>query len=215
MRSLAIRLGVVAVLVAGAGTALLLTRGRSPGTPASYVSGAPSVDPNTLPGIQTGPEPWNADRAQLSARLKAIGLPELTAEGTVLHTHQHIDIFVDGKHVTVPADVGIGTGAAGTTFSPLHTHDRSGIVHVESPTVRPFTLGEFFDVWGVRFTPTCLGGYCDAGARTLRVYVDGHLATGDPTTIRLTSHEEIVVAYGTDAELPSPIPASYTFPVGY
>ena len=99
-------------------------------------------------------------------------------------------------------------------FSPLHTHDTSGIIHVESPTDRSFTLGELFDVWGVRFTRTCVGGYCNKGDKILRVYVDGQLATGNPTWLKLFAHEEMVVTYGTEAELPDPIPSSYTFPPG-
>jgi hypothetical protein len=55
-------------------------------------------------------------------------------------------------------------------FSPIHTHDTSGIVHIESPTVRPFTLGQFFDVWGVRFTSDCIGGDCNSrGCATPRL----------------------------------------------
>jgi hypothetical protein len=45
--------------------------------------------------------------------------------------------------------------------------------------------------------------------------VDGDLATGDVAEIRLTSHEEIAVTFGTRAQLPSPIPSGYTFPIGY
>lgn len=120
-----------------------------------------------------------------------------------------------GKKVTIPADIGIAQTASGLLFSPIHTHDTSGIIHVESPTVRPFTLGEFFDVWGVRFTPDCPGGDCKNGGAQLRIYVNGHLANGDPAAIRLSSHEEIVVTYGRHAQLPSPIPSSYTFPIGY
>lgn len=70
-------------------------------------------------------------------------------------------------------------------------------------------------MWGVRFTPNCIGSDCNNGGAKLRVYVNGHLATGDPAAIRLTSHEEIAVTYGTGAQLPSQIPSSYTFPVGY
>jgi len=46
------------------------------------------------------------------------------------------------------------------------------------------------------------------------VYVDGKLETGNTTTLELFAHEEIVVTYGTEAELPDPIPSSYTFPPG-
>jgi hypothetical protein len=213
VRGLATR-GVIVLAVLGvAGGVLLLTRSRSPGIGPVQVSGAPSVNPATLPSILTGPTPWPANTEDLLARLSAIGLPALPAEGSTLHIHQHLDLYVNGAKQVVPAQIGIITSPQ-VVFSPLHTHDTSGIIHVESPTVRSFTLGEFFDVWGVRSTRTCIGGYCTQGDKTLRVYVDGQLATGDPTTLELFAHEEIVVTYGTEAELPNPIPSSYTFPPG-
>ena len=73
----------------------------------------------------------------------------------MIHIHQHLDIYVNGKKVTVPALVGIDT--AGQFLTQLHTHDTTGILHVESPTKRSFRLGEFFGEWGVRLTSTCLG----------------------------------------------------------
>jgi hypothetical protein len=203
---------VLAVLGAAAGV-LILTRSSSPKTDPVYVSGTPSVDPATLADVLSGPAPWPANTDKLKARLSALGLPALSAEGTTLHIHQHLDLYVNGTKQVVPAQIGIITSPQ-VVFSPLHTHDTSGIIHVESPTVRSFTLGEFFDVWGVRFTPTCVGGYCNQGDKTLRVYVDGQLATGNPTWLKLFAHEEIVVTYGTQAQLPDPIPSSYTFPPG-
>jgi hypothetical protein len=203
---------VLAVLGAAAGV-LILTRSSSPKTGPVYASGTPSVDPATLPGTLSGPAPWPANTDKLKARLSALGLPALSAEGTTLHIHQHLDLYVNGSKEVVPAQIGIITSPK-VVFSPLHTHNTSGIIHVESPTVRSFTLGEFFDVWGVRFTPTCVGGYCNQGDETLRVYVDGQLATGNPTWLKLFAHEEIVVTYGTQARLPDPIPSSYTFPPG-
>jgi hypothetical protein len=201
------RLGIVAalavVLVAGVGAVAVsaVHRGRRPATTSA-----------ALAGLQTGPAPWGANTADLARRLKAIGVPPLSPmEGTALHIHQHLDIYVDGHPVTVPAGVGIDPAAG---YAPLHTHDPSGIVHVESPTERSYTLGEFFAVWGVRFTPTCLGGYCAGGGRQLRVYVDGRRYQGDPSGLVLAAHQELVVAFGTAAQLPSPVPSSYPFPAG-
>jgi hypothetical protein len=201
------RLGIAAALavlvVAGLVTAAVV--GRSGSGQAPGAAGA-------LPGLQTGPAPWGANTADLAARLRAIGLPPLSPmEGTAVHIHQHLDIYVDGRKVPVPALIGIDPAVG---FAPLHVHDTSGVIHVESPTVRSYTLGEFFAVWGVRFTSTCLGGYCAAGNRRLRVYVDGAPYRGDPTTITLEPHQEIVVAFGTAAQLPSPISSSYRFPPG-
>jgi hypothetical protein len=165
-----------------------------------------------LPGLQTGPYPWPAERFLLGPRLTALGLPLLTEEGQVIHTHQHLDIYVRRTHVPVAA--GIGFDAQLRFLSPLHTHDATGVIHVESPTVRTFTLGQFFGVWGVRFDERCIGGYCNREANRLRVYVNGTQWRRDPTKIRLWEHQELVVTYGTKRQLPKPIPRRYPFPKG-
>lgn len=173
---------------------------------------APLVPAVGLPGELTGSAPWPRNVSELGARLDALGLPALAQEGTVLHIHQHLDLFVNGRRVVLPA--GVGIDAAERFISPLHTHDTSGIVHVESPTVQVFTLGQFFGVWGVRFTPRCLGGYCAGGGKRLWVYVDGKLVRGDPRRVPLEPHEEILVAFGAKAQLPRPLPRSFNFPAG-
>jgi hypothetical protein len=157
-----------------------------------------------LPGLYKGPPPWPAERADLRPRLEVLGLPALTRSATTLHTHQHVDVFVDGTRVTVPAGIGI----ARHFISPLHTHDSSGIVHVESPTWRSFSLAEFFAVWGVRLTKTCLGGECNA--TKLHLFVNGKKVT-DPNLVALTPDQEIVVAFGS---LPAAVPSTYSFPKG-
>jgi hypothetical protein len=175
-------------------------------------SGPAATGTGALSGLQSGPPPWGANTTDLAQRLEAMGLPSLSPiEGTAVHIHQHLDLYVDGRKVPVPAGIGIDPAVG---FAPLHTHDASGVIHLESPTVRTYTLGQFFDVWGVRFTPSCLGGSCAAGERRLRVYVDGAAYRGDPTTLALAPHQELVVAFGTAAQLPSPIPSAYRFPPG-
>lgn len=170
------------------------------------------TNPDELPGIQKSEAPWDPEINNLRQRLSAIGLPALSAEGTVLHIHQHIDIFVNGKQIAIPADIGINSPAE--FISPLHTHDPSGIIHVESPTVETFTLGQFFDIWGVKFTSECLGDYCSVEDRKLQVFINGQEKTGDFRSIALESHQEIVVTFGSSSELPNPIPTSYTFQAG-
>jgi hypothetical protein len=165
-----------------------------------------------LPGELVTRAPWPANVALLRGRLDALGLPALGREGTALHTHQHLDLFVRGRRVVVPG--GIGIDAAARFISPIHTHDASGVIHVESPQVRTFTLGQLFGVWGVRLTRTCLGGYCARGRDRLVVYADGRRVTGDPRVLPLAPHAEIVVAYGTRAELPRQVPTAYAFPAG-
>jgi hypothetical protein len=182
------------------------------GSSVQSTSPARAATADGLPGELTGPAPWPRNVTALRERLTALGLPALQQEGTTQHIHQHLDIFVNGRRVPVPA--GIGIDAAESFISPLHTHDATGVIHVESPVVEPFTLGELFGVWGVRLTPHCLGGYCAGGGKHLWVYVDGRLFRGDPRLVLLEEHEEIVVAFGTRAQLPRPVPATYPFPSG-
>jgi hypothetical protein len=202
-RRLGIAVVLAVVLVAGIGGLAVSAGGRHRQA---------ATSPAGLAGLQTGPAPWSANTAGLAERLRAIGVPPLSPlEGTAVHIHQHLDLYVDGRKVTVPAGIGIDPAVG---FAPLHTHDPSGVLHVESPTVRTYTLGQFFAVWGVRFTPSCLGGYCAGGGRQLRVFVDGRPVRGDPTALTLEPHQEIVIAFGTAAQLPSPVPSSYQFPAG-
>ena len=161
-----------------------------------------------LPGIQTGTAPWLPEIDNLLSRLKAINLPALYEEGNVLHIHQHLDILVNSKPVTVPAGIGINAGAR--FISPLHTHDVSGVIHVESDVTRDFTLGQFFDVWGVRLSKDCVGGYCVKGADTLRVFVNGKAVSGDPRSLVLREHQEIAVVYGPPSANVT-VPSTYRF----
>jgi len=170
------------------------------------------TDPSALPGIQTGDAPWQPELSRLQERLQAIGLPALPAEAFALHIHQHLDLFVDGKMVVVPA--GIGINQAEGFISTIHTHDETGVIHVESPTVETFTLGQFFDIWGVRFTASCIGSYCADDTNSLKVYSNGTLYTGDPRMLPLSAHEEIVIVYGTNAQAPKTISSTYVFPAG-
>jgi hypothetical protein len=188
---------------------------QTPGPGALTASTTPITvsDPSALPGLQTGNAPWAPETKNLSARLAADQLPELTMEGQVMHIHQHLDLYVHGQTVPVPPLIGINEAAG--WLSQIHVHDTTGVIHVESPYKATFTLGEFFDVWGVKFTKDVLGGYIADGTQTLKVYVNGKLYEGDPRMLELASHQEIVIVYGTDAQVPSSIPSSYEFPAGY
>jgi sulfur carrier protein ThiS len=81
-----------------------------------------------------------------------------TGTKMVMHIHPHLNVKVNGQPLSVPENVGIDKtlwkdhsldkyGMQG--MSPLHTHDGTGTVHVESSANRDYTLGEFLDVWGL------------------------------------------------------------------
>jgi hypothetical protein len=215
---LRVLLPVVAALLALAGCGNSKDKPATTPAPTTTTASAPELGPafgsmDKLPGLLKTPPPWDANTGKLQQRLRAIGLPALTAEGQVVHIHQHLDLFVDGKPVKVADNVGIDPN--GGFISPLHTHlETADVIHVESPTQERFSLGQFFAVWGVRLDAKCLGGECAGHGTVLRAWVDGKPVAADPTRIVLAEHQEIVIAYGKQAQMPEPVPASYDFPSG-
>jgi hypothetical protein len=191
---------VVAAIVIGI---VVLTSGGGSPQPSSAAVTLP--DPSTLAGVIQKPPPWPNNIQDTNQRLAELNLPSLSE--TILHHHIQLAIFVDGQQVVVPA--GVGYSQELSVFSPLHTHDTEGIVHVESadPNFEP-VLGQFMDVWGIYFTPTCIGSDCNSGDRTLRVYVNGDEYTGDPTLLPLTDMLSVVITFGTKDQLPDPIPSA-------
>ncbi|MGZ4124170.1 MAG: hypothetical protein ACXVQU_01270 [Actinomycetota bacterium] len=187
--------GLVVVGVAVVAVVALTSSGGKKGT-------SPQTTNGRLAGLMTGPQPWSANLDTLPQRLNELTLPTF-GNPLALHWHAHLDLFVNGQKVTVPADVGFDSQAAAS----LHTHDQTGVVHMETnQTSGQFTLGEFFDVWGVRLTSTCIGGYCNNGNDVIRAYVDGRQVTGDPRAIQLKDQEEVVLTYGTAGQVPHPLP---------
>ena len=96
--------------------------------------------------------PGEPDTKGGAERIKEAGLPVLNMEGAAEHFHAHLDVFVDGKPVAVPADIGFSFSSTGQPngISALHTHDESGIVHFEAPVAGDtYTLGQLLTEWGV------------------------------------------------------------------
>jgi hypothetical protein len=158
---------------------------------------------NKLPGIRKTKAPWAPEYEFLADRLVPLGLTTLPQEALTTHYHAHLDIFADGKKVTVPALIGINPGA--NYITELHTHDTRGVIHVESPKKNDhFTLGQFVGEWGVFLNGRCIGAYCNG----LKWYLNGKLQTGNPQTYTLQPHDEVAIVVGTP---PKSIPSSYKF----
>ena len=160
-------------------------------------------------------------------RTRLAGLTPETHEFVFLHVHAHLDVFVKGRHGTIPAGIGInihdsavrrfqakdGTvGYGGISppcqhpcISPLHTHFPDGILHTEAKKNEFNTLGQFFTEWNVRLNRKCVGGYCKPATR-IAVYVDGVRYKGDPRQIKLENLREIAIVIGKP---PAKIPSSF------
>ena len=107
-----------------------------------------------------------------------------------LHWHPRLSMTINGQGVMIPANIGIdpslwqdhsldaygmqampsmGMGA----MAPLHTHDASGKIHLESLEVRDYTLGDFFRIWGESFDSQQVLGHTAQPGHRVWMVVDG------------------------------------------
>ena len=146
--------------------------------------------------------------------IAAAGLRAQSGETLQFHYHAHLDIMDSTQAVDVPAGIGfVIQNGQEVALTSLHTHDTTGIIHIESATDVPFTLGQVFTEWGVRLTATQVGGLIAGNGNAIHVAVNGSPFAGDPATIVLTPHQEIAIWYGPQATTPH-LPSSFSFPQG-
>ncbi|WP_141399295.1 hypothetical protein [Curtobacterium sp. 'Ferrero'] len=151
--------------------------------------------------------PWPAP-TDLAARADAAGLSNVWGQRLAEHVHTHLTVLEGDTPVTVPGN--IGHSDRQRFAAQIHTHDTSGIIHVESPTKETFTLGQFFDEWGVTFDAWHVGGL--RGETT--VWVDGRRYYGNPRSIELTNLRQVVIDVTTVGEVPHR-PAPFDWPPQY
>lgn len=207
---LIVRGGVGVVVLAVAGTVVGIGMagggGNKPSGELKNVSAATAA--TSLP-------PWAAP-ANAAIQVAAAGLILLPSENLARHDHVHLDVYVDGKSTPVPMNIGIAmTNGQTSGLSSLHTHDATGVIHIESPAGDRFTLGQVFAEWNVKLTSTQIGGLTATGGKTLSFYVNGTPLTTDPNQLELKAHQEIAVVYGTAAENKTvTVPKSYKWTGG-
>ena len=207
-------IGVAVVLllaIAGLGIAVEASHGKSATThlPLAPLSSLGAVRAPGPAGA-LGPEGVPIPRTRV---LAPAGLPPVggidgiqcqSQEQVLFHIHAHLTLFVDGLQRQVPLGIGIGpprqllqTGdgpfvTSGTCFMWLHTHASDGIIHIESPVQRTYTLGEFFDVWQQPFSATRVG----PARGIVHALYNGRVYDGNPRAIPLTAHAQIQLEVG-------------------
>jgi hypothetical protein len=123
-------------------------------------------------------------------------------EQVAFHIHQHLAIFDYGRPVPIPPDV--GRPLLANCFYWLHTHTPDGIIHVESPTVRQYYLGDFFAVWGQPLSRTRAASARVGPSDSMRIWVNGSQYSGDPRKIELDQHTDITIEVGPPWKAPVP-----------
>lgn len=163
--------------------------------------------------------PANGDTASGGNSQTVDGVPCLSTMPTSYHVHPLLALYVNGSQVAIPYALGMfqpGPPAGGfvntaTCFYYLHTHDSSGIIHVEDPSATPisqsiYTLKTFLDIWGITAGPNNFGpfngpvevftsGAMEQPALTVNASQLSY-AGNDPNVVPLYSHEYIVVEVG-------------------
>jgi len=191
----------ITLLLAGAGGAATAQRRTDPIPLAQGTQvGATRFEPGDTPLGGTG-QPVD-------------GIEGSSREMLKVHVHAHLSLFSKGEQIAIPYAIGIvrpfqvknGFASAGAGIYWLHTHDATGIIHVESPDARTYTLGNFFDIWGQPLDAHSVAGFTGV----VRAFVDGKPFTGDPRTIVLAAHTQITLEVGAPF-VPPPV---YVFPNG-
>ncbi len=196
-RRLAAAVAVIAVLGVTVG-GLVGGLGGAPSMSAVSITGPPG--PEGIP-LETGRVLAPAAGAAMGEAVDGIGCD--AGEQLVYHVHTHLAVYLDGHLRPLPAGIGIvtpvveqtpegGFDEATTCYYWLHVHAQDGVIHIESPTVRGYTLGQFFDIWRQPLGPDRI-----AGVRgRLTVFVNGRLFGSDPRSILLGSHEDVQIDVG-------------------
>src|SRR4051812_12703336 len=199
-----------AAALAATATAVLLTacsssasgsKSGSAGTSASGGASTSSSSPSTASsGSSAGASgAWARNPDQTSTSKKA-GLQMLGNEMLQVHYHAHLDVIVDGQQITVPEYIGIDENAQ--TITALHTHDTTGILHIEAAEDVPFKLGQAFTEWGQPLTGTQVGPVALGPDKALKLIVNGKEVGGDPAQYVLKAHDEVVVWVGAKDATP-------------
>ena len=221
--------GVVAVAVVGAIVAVAAASSGGGGSKNSGGSGPAArlstTSTNSLghlqpaPASPSGPEsvpipqaPELASASSAATGGTVDGVQCNTNEQFLFHVHTHLTIFVGAAPRQIPYGIGIPNAqttqtpqgpfvGTGNCFYWLHTHARDGIIHIESPVQRTFTLGDFFAIWGQPLGPDQVG---PARGRVTAFY-NGALYEGNPQNMPLGAHTQIQLDIGTPLVAPETI----------
>lgn len=178
---------------------------------ASSAAGAPATTASTSAGrlgyeavpLEMGPVLASASTTRTG---RVDGITCGPTEQLAYHIHAHLAVFDGGRLYALPAGIGIpGSVTEQTSQGPvaaggrciywLHTHTSDGIIHIESPTRRVYTLGNFFDEWHQPLSAARVAGVHGA----VTAFVNGRLWKHSLRDIPLLPHGLIQLNIGSPA----------------
>jgi len=118
-----------------------------------------------------------------------------TDMATEFHIHPNLEIIINGQKQEIPTDIGIVDGC----MNALHTHDNTGVIHVESPEKRDFQLSDFFAVWNKTYSKDQILDYKVDDTHTIRQTINGKETQDFENTV-LYDEDQIVISYEEKAK---------------
>ncbi|MGH9043973.1 MAG: hypothetical protein ACRDVP_03895 [Acidimicrobiales bacterium] len=196
-------LGAAVIVVVGIIVAIVVTSSGGAKPPPRVQSQA---GPEGIPierGTPIAPASTSANGATVE------GIQCQASEQVAYHIHAHLAIYVNGTLRPLPAGIGLVSPLAQPTadgnfyeathcYYWLHVHAQDGVIHIESPAARAYTLGQFFAIWNQPLGPGRVAGVTG----TLHVFVNGKARAGDPSQIVLLAHTDIQIDVGTPVVAP-------------
>jgi hypothetical protein len=186
--ALAVPAGLLAIFAIGCGSSAVTPPGLSISGPGLQTS---------RPALGTSQAPWRPEYNHLAQRLKLIGIPPGGEEK--FHIHAMLHIYINGLLAPLPANIGLDSSKG--LESSMHTHDSSGVIHMEAPHPFKYTLGDFFEVWGVKLGPAQVGGLKGYGGDHLHFYLNGK-PLSNPAALVLHRGDSVVIGYGPASSFP-------------
>ena len=133
---------------------------------------------------------------------------EKPVKSSPAYGYTHLNLVVDGQQVAIPEDIGLvaqgSTGIADATlrqvgcYYPLTTTDTSGKIRTKPGNAAPYTLGQFFALWGQPLSTANVAGYA---GKPVKVFIrDGSILTeytGALDALPLTGNREITIQIGS------------------
>jgi hypothetical protein len=118
------------------------------------------------------------------------------------HIHAHISIYINGTSIPLVANtgiapVGVTSSANVTCYYWLHTHDATGVIHIESPTTKLYTLNQFIDIWEKFSSSTSALPTQLLSSTGWIIYVNGKQVNTDFNHLQLHAHDIITIAYNS------------------
>ena len=207
------RRGVISVLSTVGVTALLAGCGSSNSSSSSSsasTSGTASATTTTKAqlGFEGMPIESGADVAAAGTTGTGTvdGIKCGATEQLAYHIHAHLAVFANGQPRALPGGIGIpGSQVVQSSEGPvanggqciywMHTHAPDGVIHIESPTQRIYTLGNFFDVWRQPLSANRVGGVTGK----VTAVVNGKPWTKSLRDIPLNPHTVVQLNVGSPA----------------